>query len=72
MQQFRVLSGTRIEVRRKAGQQWQGFTTTKTTTLDEPIRRSRTAVVFASRGWLLRIKIDDVQIYNGLRWVRMK
>ncbi len=72
MQQFRVSAGVCVEVRKQAGQQWQGFTTTKTTTLDEPIRRSRSGAVFASSGWLLRVKIDDVQIYNGLRWVRMK
>ncbi|GAA4459426.1 hypothetical protein [Novipirellula rosea] len=72
MQQFRVLAGVRVEVRKQEGIQWRGFTTTKETRLDEPIRRSRTSVVFVSAEWLLRVKTHDVQIYNGLRWVQMK
>lgn len=72
MQQFRVLAGACVEIRKQDGKQWQDYTTTKQTTLDEPIRRNRSSVVFAAAGWLLRVKVDDVQIYNGLRWVRMK
>ncbi|QDV46312.1 hypothetical protein Enr13x_62210 [Stieleria neptunia] len=73
MQSFRVSRGVRVEVC-KANRRgdWVSFTTTKTNTFDEPISRTRSTVVFRDGRWLLRVKPHQVEMFNGLRWVRMK
>ena len=52
--------------------QWRSWTTTKPVSFDEPISRTRTKAVFRSGRWLLRVKVIDVKMFNGYRWVAMK
>lgn len=73
MQQFRIEAGTPGEVSWVTDRgQWQRWTTTKRSEFAEPISRTRTMVVFRDGRWLLRVRIIDVAMFNGYRWVRMK
>ncbi|KAA5545447.1 hypothetical protein FYK55_07300 [Roseiconus nitratireducens] len=73
MQMFRVPSGIHGEVRMaNRPEHWIPYTTKMQSDFDEPVSRTRTTVVFRSGRWLLRVKRHDVQLYNGIRWIRMK
>jgi hypothetical protein len=73
MQKFEVRQGAIGEVAKVSDRnQWQSWTTTKPVSFDEPVSRTRTMVVFRSGPWLLRVKVIDVKMYNGYRWVAMK
>ena len=73
MQSFRVRAGVAVEICKANNRaDWNAFTTTKINTFDEPISRTRSTVIFRSGRWLLRVKPHHVEIFNGLRWVRLK
>lgn len=73
MQSFRVKLGIRVEVCRANNRvDWISFTTTKINTFDEPISRTRSSVIFRDGRWLMRVKPQEVEMFNGMRWVRLK
>ena len=73
MQTFRVKSGVEVEICKANNRaDWSPFTTTKVSTFDEPISRTRSTVVFRSGRWMMRVKPHQVEMFNGLRWVRLK
>lgn len=73
MQRFEVRQGAIGEVAMISDlNQWRSWTTTKPLSFDEPVSRTRTMVVFRSGRWLLRVKVIDVKMHNGYRWVAMK
>ena len=73
MQRFEVRQGAIGQVAKMSDRnQWQSWTTTKPLSFDEPIRRTRTTVTFRSGRWLLQVKVIDVKMHNGYRWVSMK
>lgn len=73
MQRFEVRQGAIGEVAMISDlHQWRSWTTTKPLSFDEPVSRTRTKVVFRSGRWLLRVKVIDVKMHNGYRWVAMK
>jgi len=73
VQSFRVKAGVRCQVC-KANRRgdWISYQTTKVNEFDEPVGRTRSAVTFRQGRWLLRVKPHQVEVFNGLRWVRMK
>lgn len=72
MQAFRVSKGTRVEVCHVNDRsRWRGHCTCKHSEFSEPIGRTRTQVVFRSGKWMMRVKVRDVRIFNGYRWVAM-
>lgn len=72
MVEYRVDAGTRGEVTKDdAEEAWRPWTTRRTLTFSEPERRTRTLVVFRSGPWLLRVRILDVKLNNGIRWRQM-
>ena len=73
MQTFRVKSGVEVEVcQANHRTDWSPFTTTKVNEFDEPISRTRSTVIFRSGRWMMRVKPHHVEMFNGLRWVRLK
>ncbi len=73
MQRFEVRQGAIGEVAKMNDRnKWRTWTTTKPLSFNEPISRTRTSVVFRSGRWLLRVKVIDVRMHNGYRWVPMK
>ena len=73
MQRFEVREGAIGEVAKVSDRnQWRPWTMTKPVSFDEPVSRTRTMVVFRSGPWLLRVKVIDVRMHNGYRWVAMK
>ena len=73
MQRFEFRQGAMGEVAKMNDRShWRTWTTTKPLQFDEPISRTRTTVVFRSGRWLLRVKVLDVKMHNGYRWVEMK
>ncbi|MCA9138247.1 MAG: hypothetical protein KDB00_15855 [Planctomycetales bacterium] len=73
MQTFRIHADVQVEICKANNRaQWVPFKTTKINTFDEPISRTRSTVVFRSGRWLLRVRPHHVEIFNGLRWVRLK
>ncbi|QEF97244.1 hypothetical protein Mal15_12830 [Stieleria maiorica] len=73
MQSFRIGKGIQVEVCKASNRaEWTPYTTTKTNTFDEPVSRTRSTVVFRSGRWLLRVKPHHVEMFNGLRWLRLK
>ena len=73
MQRFEVRQGAIGEVAMISDlNQWRSWTTTKPLSFDEPVSRTRTMVVFRSGRWLLRVKVIDVKMHNGYRWVAMQ
>ncbi len=73
MQTFRVGKGVSVEIC-KANQRthWTAHVTRKVNTFREPISRSRSMVVFRRGPWMLRVKPHHVEMFNGIRWVRLK
>ncbi|MDV6032596.1 MAG: hypothetical protein F9B45_21425 [Phycisphaera sp. RhM] len=73
MQSFRVGRGIQVEIcKANHRSEWISYKTTKTNHFDEPIGRTRSTVVFRDGRWLLRVKPHDVEMFNGLRWIRLK
>ncbi len=73
MQKFAVDRGTMGGVAKVVDRDnWRSWTTTKRLEFDEPVSRTRTMVTFRRGRWLLRVKILDVRMHNGYRWVNMK
>ena len=73
MLEFQVREGVVGEIAKVTDRShWRRWITTKTITFKEPERRSRTTVVFRSGRWLLRVKISDVRMHDGVRWKPMK
>lgn len=70
MQQFKVEAGTWGEVCRDGGQ-WKPWVTTTDLLFDEPVRRTRTSITFRRGAWLLKVKVIDVWMHNGMRWRKM-
>ncbi len=73
MQSFRIKPGVPCEVCKQNDRtRWWPYQTPKENVFDQPISRSRVAVTFRTGRWLIRVKIRDVQQFNGYRWVGMK
>ncbi len=73
VQAFRIYAGIHGEVAHVNDRSnWRPYVTTKENTFDEPVRRTPAFVVFRSERWFLRVKVCDVMLHNGIRWVRMK
>jgi hypothetical protein len=69
---FKVEAGVRAEIFRVGGSEpWQPWTTRTALTFSEPISRTRTSMVFEKNGWLLRVRIIDVMMHNGIRWRKL-
>lgn len=73
MDRFEVRQGAIGEVAKMSDRKrWRRWTTTKPLSFAEPVSRTRATVVFRTGRWLLRVKVIDVKMHNGYRWVAMK
>tara|TARA_R110002073_G_scaffold20123_10_gene72599 strand:- start:8359 stop:8574 length:216 start_codon:yes stop_codon:yes gene_type:complete len=71
MQKFRIPAGILAEVS-DGKSPWRDYRTTKETTFDEPIGRTRSHVTFQRDGWQIRVKPMFVEIFTGVRWQKWK
>lgn len=72
MQSFRVSKGSGVEICQVSDRsRWRPHVTRLESEFAEPISRTRTQVVFRRGKWLMRVKVRDVKIFNGYRWVAM-
>ena len=73
MQSFRVREGISVEVCKANNRsEWFAHVTTKESVFSEPVSRSRSVIVFRRGPWMLRVKPHNVEMYNGIRWMRLK